>query len=211
MEKDLSRPEHLVLVTGTGTGTGKTWLGARLLAAWRAGGHTVAARKPVQSHDPGAEASDAEVLAGATGEQPESVCPVHRWYEVPMAPPIAAELLDRPAFSVGDLVGELVWPSGVHYGLVEGVGGPRSPIASTGDTVALAEAVKPDAVVLVAPTELGTINAVLLAASVLHDPVVFLNRYREDSPLHARNAQWLRERSGLDVVTGVDALVSRLS
>ncbi len=198
-----------MLVTGTGTGTGKTWVGANLLASWRAGGHTVAARKPVQSYDPGMEASDAEILARATGEQPESVCPPHRWYEIPMAPPIAAELLDRPGFSVDDLVGELAWPEGVRYGLVEGVGGPRSPIASTGDTVALAEVLKPDIVVLVATTELGTINAVLLAASVLDDPVVFLNRHQEENPLHARNAQWLREHAGLDVVTGVDALVSR--
>ncbi len=199
-----------MLVTGTGTGTGKTWVGAHLLSAWRAGGHTVAARKPVQSYDPGVETSDADVLAQATGEQSESVCPPHRWYEIPMAPPIAAELLERPGFSVEDLVDELTWPDGVRYGLVEGVGGPRSPIASTGDTVALAEALKPDTVVLVAATELGTINAVLLAASVLDDPVVFLNRYRERNPLHTRNAQWLRERNGLDVVTDVHALLSRL-
>ncbi len=199
-----------MLVTGTGTGTGKTWVAAHLLAAWRAGGHAVAARKPVQSYDPGVETSDADVLARATGEQSESVCPPHRWYEIPMAPPIAAELLDRPGFSVEDLVDELTWPDGVRYGLVEGVGGPRSPIASTGDTVALAEALKPDTVLLVAATQLGTINAVLLAASVLDNPVVFLNRYRERNPLHARNAQWLRERNGLDVVTDVDALLSRL-
>ncbi len=200
-----------MLVTGTGTGTGKTWVGAHLLAALRAGGHTVAARKPVQSHDPGDETTDADVLARASGERPESVCPRHRWYDVPMAPPIAAELLDRPAFSVQDLVDELAWPEGVYVGLVEGVGGPRSPIASTGDTVALAEALEPDTVVLVARTELGTINAVLLAASVLDEPVVFLNHYRENDPMHARNAQWLRERIGLDVVTGIDALVGRLS
>ena len=201
----------MLLVTGTGTGVGKTWVGAHLLAALRNSGHAVAARKPVQSYDPGAENTDADVLARATGELPEAVCPRHRWYEVPMAPPIAAELLDRPAFSVEDLVDELTWPGGVRYGLVEGVGGPRSPIASTGDTVALAEALKPDTVVLVARTELGTINAVLLAASVLHEPIVFLNRFREENPLHARNAQWLRERTELDVVTGIDALVSRLS
>jgi dethiobiotin synthetase len=190
---------------------GKTWVGAHLLAALQASGHAVAARKPVQSYDPGAETTDADVLARATGEQPEAVCPRHRWYEVPMAPPIAAELLGRPAFSVDDLVDELTWPGGVRYGLVEGVGGPRSPLASTGDTVALAEVLTPDTVVLVARTELGTINAVLLAASVLHQPVVHLNRFREENPLHARNARWLRERAGLDVVTDVDDLVSRLS
>ncbi|MDQ3575225.1 MAG: dethiobiotin synthase [Actinomycetota bacterium] len=207
-----------MLVTGTGTATGKTWVGAQILAALKADGHPVAARKPAQSYDPGVEVTDADVLALATGEQPTDVCPSHRWYEVPMAPPMAAELLGRPAFSLDDLIDELRWPGGVRYGLVEGVGGPRSPLASTGDTVALAEAVRPDTVVLVARTELGTINAVILAAAALDGstaphppPVVFLNRYREDNPLHAGNAAWLRDRTGLDVVTGVEALVNRLS
>jgi dethiobiotin synthetase len=201
----------VVLVTGTGTGTGKTWVAAHLLTALLAGGHAVAARKPAQSYDPGLEATDAEVLALATGEKPEDVCPRHRWYEIPMAPPIAADLLDRSAFSVDDLVHELRWPAGIRFGLIEGVGGPRSPLATTGDTVALVEAVQPDTVVLVARTELGTINAVLLAASVLDEPtpVVFLNRYEDGNPLHAQNAKWLRERAGLDVVTGLDALLSR--
>jgi len=200
-------------VTGTGTGTGKTWVGAQLLAALCALGHTVAARKPAQSYDPADEVTDADVLARVTGEEPEAVCPAHRWYEVAMAPPIAAELLNRPRFSVDDLVDELRWPDGIRYGLVEGVGGPRSPLAHDGDTVDLAKAVEADAVVLVANNELGTINAVLLAASVLVDPepVVFLNRHEEDTPLHGRNASWLRDRGGLDVVTSVDALVSRLS
>ena len=201
-----------MLVTGTGTGTGKTWVGAQLLAALRAGGNTVAARKPAQSYEPGVETTDADVLALATGERPTEVCPEHRWYEVPMAPPMAAEILGRPAFSLSDLVDELRWPDGVRYGLVEGVGGPRSPLARSGDTVTLAQALRPDTVVLVASPELGTINAVLLAVAALDhaSPVVVLNRYRERNPLHARNAEWLRSRAGLDVVTGVEPLVSRL-
>ncbi len=201
-----------MLVTGTGTGTGKTWVGAQLLAALRAAGSPVAARKPVQSFEPGTETTDAVVLALATGERPVDVCPEHRWYEVPMAPPMAAEILGRPEFGVEDLVTELRWPEDVRYGLVEGVGGPRSPLASTGDTVVLARALEPDSVVLVASPELGTINAVLLAVAALdhREPVVFLNRYGDENPLHARNAQWLRSREGLDVVTSVDSLVSRL-
>ena len=35
--------------------------------------------------------------------------------------------LGRPPFTVADLVGELGWPPGVEVGLVETVGGPRSP------------------------------------------------------------------------------------
>ncbi len=199
-------------MTGTGTGTGKTWVGAQLLAALRAEGHRVAARKPAQSFEPGVETTDAEVLALATGEEPTDVCPAHRWYEVPMAPPMAAEILERPEFTVGDLMDEMRWPDGVRCGVVEGVGGPRSPLASSGDTVALAQALKPDTVVLVARPELGTINAVLLSAAALNHPapVVFLNQYHEENPLHVRNADWLRRRAGLDVVTAVEPLVSRL-
>lgn len=201
-----------MLVTGTGTGTGKTWVGAQLLAGLRAAGNRVAARKPAQSYEPGVETTDADVLALATGEGASEVCPAHRWYEVPMAPPMAAEILGRPDFTVDDLVEELRWPEGIRFGLVEGVGGPRSPLASTGDTLAMAEALRPDSVVLVASPELGTINAVLLAVAALdhESPVVFLNRYREGNPLHVRNADWLRHRAGLDVVTAVGPLVSRL-
>ncbi len=202
----------MVLVTGTGTGTGKTWVGAQLLASLRAAGHRVAARKPAQSFEPGVETTDAEVLALATGERPTDVCPDHRWYEVPMAPPMAAEILGRPDFAVDDLMEELRWPDGIRFGLVEGVGGPRSPLASSGDTLTLAAALQPDTVVLVARPELGTINAVLLSVAALNHaaPVVFLNRYQEENPLHVRNAAWLRHRAGLDVVTAVGPLVSRL-
>lgn len=202
-----------MLVTGTGTGTGKTWVGAQLLASLRAAGHAVAARKPAQSFEPGVETTDAEVLALVTGEHPTDVCPSHRWYEVPMAPPMAAEILKRPEFSVGDLIDELRWPDGTRYGLVEGVGGPRSPLASSGDTVTLLRALQPDTVVLVARPELGTINAVLLSVAALDHaaPVVFLNHYQEENPLHVRNADWLRRRAGLPVVTAVEPLVRLLA
>ena len=199
-------------MTGTGTGTGKTWVGAQLLASLRAAGHHVAARKPAQSFEPGVETTDAEVLALATGEDPTDVCPRHRWYEVPMAPPMAAEILERPEFSVDDLIDELRWPEGAHYGLVEGVGGPLSPLASYGDTVTLARALRPDTIVLVASAELGTINAVLLSVAALDhaSPLVFLNRYQEENPLHVRNADWLSHRAGLPVVTAMEPLVSLL-
>src|SRR5207248_699099 len=72
------RPGTLVLVVGTGTEIGKTWLSARLLERWRAGGLSVAARKPAQSFDPGdpeAQRTDAQILAAASGEAPFTVCP----------------------------------------------------------------------------------------------------------------------------------------
>jgi len=199
------RPEQLVLVTGTGTDVGKTWVAAAWLSTLTV---TTAARKPVQSFSPG-DRTDADVLAAATGEAPETVCPRHRWYEVPMAPPMAADVLGRPQFTVADLVGEIAWPSPtVAVGVVEGVGGPRSPIASDGDGVDLARALQPDRVVLVADAGLGTINAVRLCATALGGwPLtVFLNRFDDGDDLHCRNRDWLRDVAKLQVVTDVAAL-----
>lgn len=218
------RPQRLALVLGTGTGVGKTWVAAALARAVRAGGATVAARKPAQSfelpaapgpgsralvpQEPGGGPTDADILAGATGESPTDVCPANRWYEVAMAPPLAAEALGRSSFAVADLVGELRWPAGVGLGVVEGVGGPRSPLAADGDNVSLARALRPDSLVLVADAGLGAINAVLLAVAALPAaPVVFLNHYVADNPVHTTNLEWLRKQTGLTVVTTVGDLV----
>jgi dethiobiotin synthase len=199
------RPERLVLVTGTGTEVGKTWVACQLARALRARGLMVAARKPAQSydrHDDEAD-TDAGLLAHATGDHPAIVCPRHRWYPVPMAPPMAAEALGRPPFTIADLAAELVWPPGVGVGLVEAAGGVRSPLAADGDSVALAGALRPERVLLVADAGLGTINAVRLSAAALAPwPVtVVLNRYDPGEDLDARNHEWLANRDGLDVVT----------
>jgi dethiobiotin synthetase len=199
------RPRRLVVVVGTGTDVGKTWVAARLLIDLRAAGRTVAARKPAQSFDRDDDPArrDAAVLGAASGEEPESVCPPHRWYEVPMAPPMAAEALGRPPFGMGDLLEEMSWPGArVDVGLVETAGGVRSPLAVDGDCAALSRALGPDLSVLVADAGLGTINAVRLTVEVLDAPcVVVLNRFDPSSDLHARNVVWLRERDGLRVVT----------
>ena len=79
----------------------------------------MAARKPAQSFAPGEGPTDADVLAAATGERAHEVCPPHRWYEVPMAPPMGADVLGRSPFTVAALADELRWPPGVGVGLVE--------------------------------------------------------------------------------------------
>ena len=206
----------LIHCAGTATDVGKTWVGAATLAELRRRAVAVSARKPVQSFDGGAPGpTDADVLATATGERPDDVCPPARSYAVAMDPPMAADVLGRPAFGVRDLVGELVWPSPPPaVGWVEGVGGPRSPIADDGDGVDLCRLLQPDVVVLVADAGLGTINAVLLScgpyAALGHDPVVVLNRFEGGDELHRRNRDWLVERWGLAVVTSPLELVSLL-
>jgi dethiobiotin synthetase len=198
----------VVVVAGTATEVGKTWVGATLARELRGRGVKVAARKPVQSFEPGAGPTDAEVLAAATGEDPHDVCAPHRWLGVPMAPPMAADVLGLPPVSLADLLAELQWPDGTDVGLLEGVGGPRSPLADDGDTVDLAEGANAHVIVLVADAGLGTINAVRLSAAAFGErPVVtILNRFDDGDDLHRRNRDWLTKEDDLTVVTDVAGL-----
>jgi dethiobiotin synthase len=214
-----ARPRTLVFVSGTGTDVGKTWWTAALARELRARGVVARARKPVQSGDADREAggaTDADVLAAATAEDPTTVCPPARHYPLAWAPPMAAAELGRPPFTVADLAAEITWPRDTHVGLVEGVGGPRSPIAADGDSVTLAELLAPDLVVLVADAGLGTINAVRLSvAAFADDPsvaapvIVALNRYTDDR-LQQRNRYHLATVDGFDVVTTPAELAARL-
>jgi dethiobiotin synthetase len=210
------RPERLVLVCGTGTEVGKTWVGGRLLTELRSRGVSVAARKPAQSFDIDSGGrrlggpTDAELLAAASGEHPGSVCHPSRSYHRAMAPPMAAEALGLPPFTVADLVEEMVWPDlRVQLGVVEMAGGVRSPQASDGDCTDVVAALAPDVVVLVADAGLGTINGVRLSMDALAtatdglpgtDTVVVLDRYDSHHDIHRRNRQWLSGRHGYRVV-----------
>jgi dethiobiotin synthetase len=207
----------LLVVAGTATEVGKTWAGCRLLERLRRDGLVVAARKPAQSFEAAdldaGEPTDADRLAEATGARPHDVCPAHRWYPVPMAPPMAADRLGAPPIGIGDLLEELRWPDAADVGLVETVGGVRSPIAHDADGVDLARALAPELVLLVADAGLGTLHAVRSCLDAL-DPlpvVVLLNRYDAQDHLHDANRRWLSERDGFDVVTDVDDVAARLA
>ncbi len=214
-----------MVVAGTGTEVGKTWVATRLTKGLRARGVLVVPRKPAQSFDAGTPAggTDAGRLAAAAGCAAEEVCPPWRWYEVPMAPPMAAEALGRPSFTLADLERELRWPTpgsstgptgptGPTVGIVEVAGGVRSPQAADGDAVDLVARLRPDDVILVADAGLGTINVVRLSVEALlrsaepsaerstGDMVVVLNRYEDRDPLHRANRSWLADRCGLDVL-----------
>jgi len=164
----------------------------------------------VQSGERGA-VTDAEVLGDATGEDPAAVCPPHRTYLVAWAPPMAARELGEPGFSTADLAGGIAWPTGIDVGLVEGVGGPRSPISDDGDNVDLVHLLAPDLVVVVADAGLGTINAVRLSVAAFAGfaVLVALNRFGAEA-LHSRNREHLMAVDGLDVVTDPRALADRL-
>jgi dethiobiotin synthetase len=203
----------LIVVTGTGTEVGKTYVTAELARALRVRGIDVHARKPVQSYAPGDATTDADELAAATGEPVDRVCPAHRRFATPMAPPIAAEALGLPAFTIADLVHETDVPS-TGVTLVEGAGGLRSPLASDGDTLSLIDASNPDRVLVVADAGLGTINLVRLCVEALgarQQLIVYLNRFDAHDDLHVRNRDWLRTREGLEIVTDLDALATHIA
>jgi dethiobiotin synthetase len=204
----------IVVVTGTGTEVGKTWVTATVALRLRERAVAVRAHKPVQSFDPDDTQTDAHVLAEAVGAMPEDVCPAHRWLPIPMAPPMAAEILDRPPFTIADLVAELPPRSTNALLLVEGAGGVRSPLACDGDITDFARACAADRLLLVADAGLGTINLVRLSIAALPRDIpgiVFLNRFDADDALHVRNAEWLRTREGLEVVTDPETLATGLA
>jgi dethiobiotin synthetase len=203
-------------VAGTGTEVGKTWVACSVAQRTRAKGTTVAARKPVQSFDPlDSRNTDSGLLAEATGEPQEVVCPARFTFPLAMAPPMAAEVLGRKAPTIGDLCKWLStsWQPELQLGLVEAVGGVRSPLAEDGDTSDLARELSPDLILLVAEPGLGAINAVRSAVSALWPwrVVVFLNRYDPSEEIYRRNRAWLEEHDHLEVKTEVAEAVSLLS
>jgi dethiobiotin synthetase len=206
----VTRPARLAVITGTGTQVGKTWVAAGLLAALRGRNLAVVARKPAQSYALG-EDTDAEVLARATGEPADTVCPANRSYPLPLAPPMAAQALDWRPPTLADLVDELDqgWPHHpVDIGVVEGVGGVASPLALDGDTASLARRIQADVAVLVGEPQLGIINSARLARLALGPMpvVVHLNRFEPSADLHRRNRDWLTGPDGFRVTTTLNAL-----
>jgi dethiobiotin synthetase len=117
---------------------------------------------------------------------------------------------------LAELAGEVraSWPrSAPDVGLVELVGGPRSPLAADGDGVDLTAALAPDLVLLVGDAALGTLNAIQLSADVFepHAVHVHLNRYDAAEELHGLNRRWLEQHGAWPLSTTVDGLVTAVA
>jgi dethiobiotin synthetase len=127
---------------------------------------------------------------------------------------MAADTLGRPRFDLGELLATLTWPENLRLGVVEGVGGVRSPISHDGgDTVDIIDHLEPDLVVLVADAGLGVLNAVRTCLPPIerHRVAVVLNRYDPLDDLHPRNAGWLTQRLGVTVCTDVGEILPLLA
>ena len=191
-----------IVVVGTGTEVGKTWTAVKLIEHARARGLCVVARKPAQSYASDDRTTDADLLAEASGETAHEVCPV------PMAPPMAADVLGCSRILLDELTAELTWPERADLALIETAGGLCSPIAHDADNLQLIERLAPSHVLLVADAGLGTLNSVRLCLRALGaiPTLVFLNRFDERSELHRRNEQWLREE-GMQLALDVESVM----
>jgi dethiobiotin synthetase len=206
------RPRLLALVTGTDTGVGKTWLSAELLRRVSDLGWSVSARLPALTYLRDDMATDADVLAEASHETATEVCPPTRWYGVPMAPPMAAEVLGLPPIMLADLEREVGsgWPlKPVDLGLIGSSGGVASPLASNGDVAELARALGADLAIVVSRADVGAINSLRLSHEVLSPlpVVVYLNRFDKENELHLRVYEWLTKHDEFVVTTEVQVLV----
>lgn len=212
-DEHVATPRHLVVLLGTSTEVGKTWVAARLVEALRRQAITVNVRKPVQSYDPASsEPTDAEVLGAASGESPEVVCAADHSFGLAMAPPMAAEVLGVDIPTVAEVVAGLRWTDGIDLGIVETVGGVRSPLCADGDSRQLALALGADVTVLVADAGLGVVDAVRKSVDSLApvSPLVFLNRYDAHDDLHRANRAWLTEHDGINVSVAIDSLAKEV-
>ena len=184
--------DRTLVVSGTDTGIGKTWVAIALFRALDQTGLSVTIRKPVESCDPSEGPPDSEVLASALGLHPDEVCRPEWSYPLGLAPPMAAAALRRSIPSTRRIVEDLS-DSQADFLLVEGVGGPRSPLSADGDTVDLARALGADDVIVVSDATLGTISRTLLCVGAFA-PLpchVLLNRFEPEDPLHVMNRDWL--------------------
>jgi dethiobiotin synthetase len=149
-----------LFVTGTGTGVGKTIVSAALLAAMREAGEPVRAYKPVVtglSEPSGEWPPDHELLAAATGMDPEDVAPLR--FGPAVSPHLAAELAGE-RIDAAALIEHAVASAGDTL-IVEGVGGLLVPLAEDFTVRDLAvELALP--VLIAAQPGLGTINHTLL-------------------------------------------------
>lgn len=201
---------RILVVSGTDTGIGKTWSAVALSRALAETGRSVSIRKPVESFDPSDGPPDSRILAAALGGDPDEVCRPEWSYPLALAPPMAAASLHRPIPSTRRIVEDL---DGARADilLVEGVGGPRSPLAADGDTVDLARALGADDVIVVSDATLGTISRTLLCVEAFA-PLpchVLLNRFKPEDPLHAMNRDWLIDK-GIPVHTDPSAMATTL-
>lgn len=201
-----------VFITGVGTEIGKTYLGVQLIKYLKNKDLIVAAKKPLQSFEPtdfGLEKTDGHLLGKQTGQNIEDV--VLESFEVPLAPVMAAEVLDKKCPGIQE-VHRFCLNTGedANVVLTEGAGGLLSPLTEDGSNLDLIKAINPDLVVVVTEAALGMINLVRMTMGFLTDfaAVVYVNRYEEEKLEKRLSVKWLKSIDKFMLFNTVDELGS---
>ena len=154
------------LVTGTDTGVGKTAVAAGLVLALRRAGQRAAGFKPVESGVVPGGASDADLLARATGADEPLARPLLSLAEA-LAPAVAAPRAGQ-AVDPGEIEARVRGLRDKRYDavVVEGAGGVAVPITWGYTALDLARHLGLLAVVVARPG-LGTLNHIWLTVEAL--------------------------------------------
>ena len=195
--------ESSLAVVGTDTGVGKTVVTAGLTAWLRGEGIAARAIKPAQTGYP--EDDDAAFVAAACGIDDAVTC-LER-LEPPLAPAVAAEREGRELRYDDLLEGCRRVLSDAEYGLVEGIGGLRVPLAEGREVVDLVTDLDLPTLV-VAHAGLGTLNHTALTVEALERrgvPVrgVILNGVDEDEDENGNEGGDLAERTNPATLRGM--------
>lgn len=154
-----------LFVSGTDTGVGKTFVSAALARGLRARGTRIGVMKPIETGVPETGPLDALALREAAGvsDDLDLICPLQ--YRLPATPEAAAraEGRDLSPASVARIEETFATLNHRYDGLlVEGAGGLLVPILGELKMVDLAAKLRLP-ILLVARTQLGTINHTLLS------------------------------------------------
>lgn len=202
-----------IFVLGTGPRVGKTLVAEGLLAALGALGRPAVGMKPVET---GCAHGDDHDLVGRDGERLRAAAPT------PLPPLLASPYRFAPALApavaaqqagltltVSDLAQAVAQAGAVAPVIVEGPGGPLSPIAEDGATVDLAAALRAKVLVLSADRP-GADSAVLLTLEAcarrgVSVAGVLLTRRDADVTPQPHEAT-IRDRGGVRVFATVPTL-----
>ncbi len=182
-----------LFICGTDTGIGKTHVSAALLRRF-ADVPGLRYWKPVQTGFPPDD--DRAIVGTLTGLPDERLAPTGISYREPLSPHRAAELEDRPAPGVSDLLPILKELEQAGPLIVEGAGGLLVPL-NRKETWADFLQAAPMPVVLAARSGLGTINHSLLTISEMRRREIELAGIIFCGPPNEDNRRTVLETSGV--------------
>lgn len=158
-----------IFVTGTDTEVGKTYQACKLAQAL-ADRYAIGVYKPAASGISADEASDPELLAQAANvahrigeDYLNRVCP--QTFELPLAPPVAAELAGTEVDEKLIRDGVDWWKGNCEFLIVEGVGGLLCPLSKSLTVLDFARSID-FPLLVVAANRLGVVNHTLLTVEL---------------------------------------------